>query len=414
MHPLTIPSPLINAATAAAAAEVAPVPAQPLAAAGVSARRSASALSVNVDGVALRDAVWAARFAPCDIPELNAILIRAEAGQLMVSSTDAEHWATVWVNGAAVLQDGVAVVDGARLSAALEELAGAAIVELRGSVSGGRLTLRSERGGFELRTQPVGTFIDAPEFEPSEATVVPADRFASALNSVRHAIGGDGHVSRARCCMTMAEAVAVHASDGRCSATAWVEGAPEAVFGDAPKLSFGLAAPVVARLRRLAARGDVLFAEGPMHCQIAGHNWLICTQRYVDISDPDLAPPIERDPGWMAAAPRADVIAALRGVLRVIGEDELATVQCTFDIDGGFHFSGEMADAWFDFPLNEREGRSPLAWVDARALLAAVMAPRHAKWVVFTGDVDGARLFVSFAHQPGSTCVPPVCTLPAA
>ena len=87
----------------------------------------------------------------------------------------------------------------------------------------------------------------------------------------------------------------------------------------------------------------------------------------------------ERDPGWMVEAQRADVIAALRGVLRVIGEDELATVQCTFDIDGGFHFSGEMADAWFDFPLNEQaKGRSPLAWVDARALLAAVMAPRHA------------------------------------
>ncbi len=146
-------------------------------------------MKIRLDRDVLAEAVqWAARSLPTrpSVPILAGLLVRAENGQVVMSSFDYETSAQIAVK-ATVTDDGVALVSG-RLLADIARSLPNKPVDISADESRMELTCGSAR--FTLQTLPVADYPALPTMPEATGTIV-SDEFAKAVSQVVVAAGRD-------------------------------------------------------------------------------------------------------------------------------------------------------------------------------------------------------------------------------
>ncbi len=146
-------------------------------------------MKIRLDRDVLAEAVqWAARSLPTrpSVPILAGLLVRAENGQVVMSSFDYETSAQIAVK-ATVTDDGVALVSG-RLLADIARSLPNKPVDISADESRMELTCGSAR--FTLQTLPVADYPALPAMPEATGTIV-SDEFAKAVSQVVVAAGRD-------------------------------------------------------------------------------------------------------------------------------------------------------------------------------------------------------------------------------
>ncbi len=146
-------------------------------------------MKIRLDRDVLAEAVqWAARSLPTrpSVPILAGLLVKASAGQVVLSSFDYETSAQITVK-ADVSDDGVALVSG-RLLADIARSLPNKTVEISADQTKMELVCGTAR--FTLQTLPVADYPALPEM-PEATGIIPSEDFAKAVGQVVIAAGRD-------------------------------------------------------------------------------------------------------------------------------------------------------------------------------------------------------------------------------
>jgi DNA polymerase-3 subunit beta len=150
-------------------------------------QQEAATVKIRVERDVLAEAVaWAARSLPARPPVLAGLLLKAEEGQLSLSSFDYEVSARVSVE-AEVEEEGTVLVSGRLLADICRALPNRP-VEI--STDGVRATVVCGSSRFTLHTLPVEEYPSLPQM-PNATGTVPGEVFASAAAQVAIAAGRD-------------------------------------------------------------------------------------------------------------------------------------------------------------------------------------------------------------------------------